>query len=232
MATIILSGVTSEPDEMTLPADAGAELPAGGEPARERKLRAQGKKTLGKLLDAGVRAFERNGYHNTTVDDVVSIADTSRGTFYLYFSNKDDLLSALAHNVADEAQGLIPGLGGVGPDEAGFEALRVWLDQFATVYDRYGPVVRAWQEAETSEEFAALGMSVLTEFSAALVAQIADACAASQTDPQIAALALISMLERFNYLLSSRRLEVDRDVMLDTLARIVHAGFFGARPAS
>ena len=49
-------------------------------------------------------------------------------------------------------------------------------------------------------------------------------------DPQIAALALISMLERFNYLLSSRRLEVDRDVMLDTLTRIVHAGFFGAGP--
>jgi len=40
--------------------------------------------------------------------------------------------------------------------------------------------------------------------------------------------ALMAMLERFNYALSSRRLVLDEDAMLDTLAHIIHRGFFSA----
>ena len=40
--------------------------------------------------------------------------------------------------------------------------------------------------------------------------------------------ALMAMLERFNYALASRRLILDDDSVLDTLAHIIHRGFFGA----
>ena len=40
--------------------------------------------------------------------------------------------------------------------------------------------------------------------------------------------ALMAMLERFNYALASRRLILDDDAVLDTLAHIIHRGFFGA----
>src|SRR5690349_21936859 len=72
----------------------------GGVPAQERELRAQGRKTMRKLLEAGIKVFGRRGYHAARVDDIVKEARTSHGTFYLYFSNKEDLFRALLHDVA------------------------------------------------------------------------------------------------------------------------------------
>ncbi|MGZ4691597.1 MAG: helix-turn-helix domain-containing protein, partial [Acidimicrobiia bacterium] len=69
---------------------------ATGTPARQRELRAQGRKTMRRLSDAGMRVFAERGYHQSRVDDIVRTARTSHGTFYLYFANKGDLLRALA----------------------------------------------------------------------------------------------------------------------------------------
>jgi len=41
--------------------------------------------------------------------------------------------------------------------------------------------------------------------------------------------ALVAMIERFNYFVLSRQVRVDRKDMLDTLATITHMGLFGGR---
>src|SRR5918911_5111699 len=92
----------------------------GGAPAQERELRAQGKKTMRKLLDAAMVVFEKRGYHAARVDDIVKVARTSHGTFYLYFSNKEDLFRALLADVAEELNALSESLGTVGPDHEGY----------------------------------------------------------------------------------------------------------------
>ena len=48
-----------------------------------------------KLLDAGLAEFDERGFQAVRVDDVVRRAKISHGTFYLYFSNKEDLFKAL-----------------------------------------------------------------------------------------------------------------------------------------
>ena len=83
---------------------------AVGAPASKRVLRSQGRRTMRKLLDAAMVAFDNRGYHATRVNDVVEIAKTSHGTFYLYFSNKEDLLRALVAEAAGEAQTLYDAL--------------------------------------------------------------------------------------------------------------------------
>ena len=77
---------------------------AVGAPASQRVLRSQGKRTMRRLLDAAMVAFDRRGYHATRVNDIVEIAKTSHGTFYLYFSNKEDLLRALVAEAAADSQ--------------------------------------------------------------------------------------------------------------------------------
>ena len=74
-----------------------------------------------KLLAAGSQVFATKGYHATRVDDIVKLAETSHGTFYLYFSNKEDLFRALAaevteamHDVAESLGPLEPGAGRAG----------------------------------------------------------------------------------------------------------------------
>ncbi|MGH3211976.1 MAG: TetR/AcrR family transcriptional regulator, partial [Trebonia sp.] len=60
----------------------------GGTPAQDRELRAQGRETVRKLLEAGMTEFEERGFNGVRVDDVVKRAGISHGTFYLYFANK------------------------------------------------------------------------------------------------------------------------------------------------
>lgn len=52
--------------------------------------------TRGKIIDAAWRLFYRQGYDDTTVEEIIEESGTSRGSFYHYFPGKDDLLSTLA----------------------------------------------------------------------------------------------------------------------------------------
>jgi AcrR family transcriptional regulator len=55
-------------------------------------------KTLEKrnrLEDAGCKLFMEKGIANTTVDEIAKSADVAKGTFYLYFKDKNDLLSCI-----------------------------------------------------------------------------------------------------------------------------------------
>ena len=176
-----------------------------------------------KLLDAGVAVFAARGYHAARVDDIVKLARTSHGTFYLYFSNKEDLFAALAREVGDALQSLaesLPVLDTNGDSEA---ELRAWISRFADLYEAYGPIIRAWTEAEIgTHEFGRLGTDVLTRFTLTFTRRISGALP-DDVDPQIAALAFVAMLERMNYYVLSKQVSVKRDEMIDVLTNIMHA---------
>src|SRR4051812_6647158 len=200
----------------------------GGAPAQERELRAQGKKTMRKLLDAAMVVFEKRGYHAARVDDIVKVARTSHGTFYLYFANKEDLFRALLADVAEEVATLSETLGPVGADEAGYRELRGWLARFSDMYVHYGPVIRAWTEAEVEgEDVGHMGEEVLASVATTLIDRIQDANPNGGFDPQVAALASVAMIERLHYYLLSRQIDVERDELLDTMAAVLHVGVFG-----
>ena len=179
------------------------------------------------LLDAGVEVFAAKGYFAARVDDIVNLAETSHGTFYLYFANKEELFRALAAEVADEMQALAESLGPLEPGAAGETSLRDWIARFADLYERYGPVIRAWTEAEIgTHEFGRLGNDVLTHFTRVLTVRIAEV-APPDLDPTIAALALVAMFERLNYYTLSSQVRAQRADIVDTLARVTQRAMFG-----
>jgi AcrR family transcriptional regulator len=47
------------------------------------------------LMNAAQRLFLANGLGPTTIEQITAGADVAKGTFYLYFSSKDDVLAAL-----------------------------------------------------------------------------------------------------------------------------------------
>jgi AcrR family transcriptional regulator len=199
-----------------------------GAPAEGRELRARGQRTVRKLLDAGIEVFGRKGYHSARVDDIVKVAKTSHGTFYLYFANKEDLFRALTHDVAEEMAALVESLGALTPDEDGYTELRAWLAKFAELHRRYGPVIRAWTEAEIdASTFGRAGVGVLGDLAATLGARIA-ASPGIDVDPRVAALALVAMIERSSYYKITGQLgTADDDGLIDTQADIAFAALFG-----
>jgi AcrR family transcriptional regulator len=189
---------------------------AAGVPARERDLRPQGRKTMRRLLDAGIRVFGERGFHAARVDDIVRAARTSHGTFYLYFSNKEDLLRALAVECAHELDALT--------GDAGHAELRVFLDEFMATYRRYGPVIRAWMEGNVDDrEVTNLGVRAFTDIASALGDRMERANAPSDA-ASIAA--LMALLERLAYFCVSRDLDLDTEALLNTVTVLVERGFF------
>ena len=217
------SGATELPDQTS--------LRTGGAPAQRRDLRAQGRRTVVRLLDAGLEAFESVGYMAARVDDIVRMADTSHGTFYLYFASKEDLLATLARECATEMEALAESLGPVGPGGDGRAQLQAWVQQFVEVYRRYGPVIRAWSESQVSDPaLMRVGQRSLRTITSKLIDRIEEAAPPPGVDPEAAAFAFIGMLERVNYFVLSRGLRVDDQVAVDTLAAVLHTGIFGGRP--
>jgi AcrR family transcriptional regulator len=197
-----------------------------GTPAQGRELRARGQRTMRRLLDAGITVFAARGYHSARVDDIVKAAKTSHGTFYLYFTNKEDLFQALVTDVASELATLTTSLGAVGPGDTGMAELRAWLSRFAEMYEHYGPVIRTWTEAELDSSGAGrIGTDVLGGLTTALAERVQ--AAGADVNPQLAAIAAVAMIERFNYFVLSRQVAANRDEMLDTLAGVVHRALFG-----
>ena len=179
-----------------------------------------------KLSDAGLRVFARRGYHEARVDDIVRAARTSHGTFYLYFANKEDLLRELAVECAQAIESLAAEVPAIGPDAEGEAALHEFLRRFFDTYAHYGVVIRAWMENQVSDrKVDRLGVDAFTHIAQALGLQL-HAAGAPHDEATVAA--LMAMLERTSYAMSSRDLGLDRAIALDTLTKVIHRGFFAS----
>ena len=53
--------------------------------------------TKSRIVSAAWQLFYENGFENTTVDDIIRLSGTSKGSFYHYFESKDSLIGSLAY---------------------------------------------------------------------------------------------------------------------------------------
>ncbi|MGI5962162.1 MAG: TetR/AcrR family transcriptional regulator [Lawsonibacter sp.] len=66
--------------------------------------------TKGRIIQAAWDLFYRQGYDDTTVEEIIAASGTSRGSFYHYFEGKDALLSSLSYLFDRKYEELSPGL--------------------------------------------------------------------------------------------------------------------------
>ncbi|MFO8059087.1 MAG: TetR/AcrR family transcriptional regulator [Bacillota bacterium] len=55
-----------------------------------------------RIVDAAISVFSEAGFSNATMQDVASRAGVGKGTIYLYFSSKEDLLEKMLLSVLEE----------------------------------------------------------------------------------------------------------------------------------
>ncbi|WP_199620177.1 FAD-dependent oxidoreductase [Paenibacillus alkalitolerans] len=58
-------------------------------------MRATTRKKRQLVIDTAIRLFAEKGYEQVSVDEIIAISGISKGTFYHYFSSKEDLLHEL-----------------------------------------------------------------------------------------------------------------------------------------
>jgi AcrR family transcriptional regulator len=73
------------------------------------------------ILDAAARCFARDGFHNTSVHDIVRESGISAGLVYRYFAGKEDMIVAIVTEWHERRQAVV-------------ESSTVDFDQFADGY--------------------------------------------------------------------------------------------------
>jgi AcrR family transcriptional regulator len=67
--------------------------------SRRQRRRAEMRE---RIFRAALELFAKHGFMATTVEDITEAADVGKGTFFNYFRNKEDVLSALAEVQLDK----------------------------------------------------------------------------------------------------------------------------------
>jgi AcrR family transcriptional regulator len=105
---------------------------------------ARAASTRRQLLLAARDAFEQRGYRRATVAEIVARAQTARGTFYLYFRNKDDVFAQV---MAENCEELLRATGRHYPQQDRREAVEAATRDYLRAFSRRRGIWRAMLEA-------------------------------------------------------------------------------------
>lgn len=125
-----------------------------------RRLTPRGRERRAQLMDFAARRFAENGFHPTSVAEIVSGLGVGKGVFYWYFESKEDLLLAiLGEAQQDLRRAQQRAIGDIEDPlariEAGIRSSMRWfvenrhlvtLIQFAATEERFAPALRRGQE--------------------------------------------------------------------------------------
>jgi AcrR family transcriptional regulator len=176
------------------------------------------------LLEAALAEFDERGFQAVRVDDIVRRAQISHGTFYLYFSNKDDLFKALLKDAVDDMAVVSDAFPVITRNEAGRAALRRWVHEFSEIYIAHAAVFRTLAQAEVvDEELYGDGLMQLFRLAEAMAQGMTVATGAAE-HAELTAVACLMMMERVNYLISVE-VRLPREEMEERIAAIIYAAF-------
>lgn len=159
-----------------------------------KTLSTKGRATRQALENAARTLFAQRGFHGTTLADITAAAGKSTAVFYRYFTDKEDLLCALAEDFLGELVEL-PNV--TTADDFFTSAAAVYWDKFKP---NIGIMLAVDQLAATETRFALLqnrfrrfGIDIV----AASVRRAQQQGYAGDLDPDHTALAIALLFERF-----------------------------------
>src|SRR5262249_41053321 len=148
----------------------------------------------------------------------------SHGTFYLYFSNKEDLFKALLRDALHDMSLVTDEFPVVTRNAAGLAALRRWVHEFCETYAAHAAVIRTLSQAEIVGAEVWRGGRKLRCRPAEARAEGLSAATGSAGHAELTAVACLMMLERVNYLLTVE-VRLPREEMEERIAAIMFAAF-------
>jgi AcrR family transcriptional regulator len=130
-----------------------------------RRLTSRGKERRRQLMDHATGLFAENGYHPTSVAEIVQGLGVGKGVFYWYFESKEqllvDILKEAQHDLRrSQQQAIGEETDPVRRIELGIRASLAWLAanrrlitlfQFAATEERFAPTLRRGQEVAIAD---------------------------------------------------------------------------------
>ena len=197
-------------------------------------LSAKGRQTREAIEQAARKLFAEHGFHGTTLADITSAAGKSPAVFYRYFTDKEDLLAALASSFLHDI--VVPS--GVdlqlsdSPEDAAFFS-SVVTGYWNMFKQNIGIMIAVAQLAATQPRFAAVqnefrrfGMDIV----AASVRHAQEQGYGRELDAEHTAAAIALLFENFTTVFvgtSGLGLEISDEDAIATLSRIWKKTLYG-----
>jgi AcrR family transcriptional regulator len=194
---------------------------------REQLPTVRGRQTQA-AIDAAARAvIARKGFLATTVSDIAAEAGKSAASFYNYYDSKESMVREWVQRFLADAQAGVRAAGkpGLNNYERSYEAAAAY---WHTYRSRLAEIVSVTQLAMVNDDFAAYWSDLCALPISLITATIEGAqrdgfCRGD--DPELTALALVSMLNQFCYYQLSgdgRADAVDDEACITTLANVFY----------
>jgi AcrR family transcriptional regulator len=194
---------------------------------RTASLSKRAVNTVHALADAGAAQFRARGYRSTSVDDIVEAANVARGTFYKYFSDKQDLLAAVAAEIYGAGMAFAERIAHVDP-VAKKSTMRHWLGTYVEFYDRYSGCIEAWAEGTTDDPtIVGIGENGQVQMDIATARMLIRGPDRYPFDPVVSALILRALVTRVPQAALDLPEPIDDDELINVLMTCINRGFFG-----
>ena len=182
-------------------ADAFGERAVRREGDRELPLGPKARRTRAAILDAAARLFTEHGYQATSVGDVAAAAGVSLGTVYQYFRDRSDLVAALLQAHVTRMLGQTDTAWRASEGRPGLYRV---LYNFVSSYAERATMAGVWEEVcHLEDDLADLRRTLSRVFTGEVAREIRKAARAglvrSDVDPDLAAVALAGMVDRYCY---------------------------------
>ncbi len=152
------------------------------------------------ILDAARICFLRNGFHRTSMQDVISEAGLSVGAVYRYFKSKNDIVAAIAEQYSEQIVETMAALVG-DPNRSLMDLMTAATEFIDTNTGPDGPMrlaVQVWGEALRDEQAAATAKAAYTRVRGTFVRVVRRAVEAGElpagTDAEATGAALFSLM--------------------------------------
>ena len=124
----------------------GGRTPKTGDEASRRPRTKKGEATRAKILDAARMEFGQNGFADTSIVAITQRAEVALGTFYTYFTSKEEVFGALVSDMSRRVAGAVaPAIAGI---DAGLAREQAALRAFLHFVREKAEVYRIIDEAE------------------------------------------------------------------------------------
>ncbi|ONI72118.1 TetR family transcriptional regulator [Kribbella sp. ALI-6-A] len=158
------------------------------------------------IVQAALHCVAENGFHKTTMADVIRESGLSAGAVYGYFRSKDEIIAAIADQALSAVDELFEGILSTEDPLSPAEAMRVVLDHVVKTAERSGGDVtrvglQAWAESVHNPTIAAVAREkytiLRTHYTAVARRAQLDGTLPSDVDPEHVAQVLFGMLPGF-----------------------------------
>ena len=178
-----------------------------------------------KLVDAARDVFSEKGFAAATIEDVVNAAGASRGTFYLYFKTKSDLVKEMLNGLDSDARAALEGLPELSPNGDNRRVIRIWVEALIDVYESHATTIQCLYDAEAVDpSLRAILTNMVRLFSEkledGLTSMRRGTLGSATEEERFLALALFLQFERLCAFWFTRGVEIDREMAVSTLTRL------------